>query len=154
MRRYNEKVIECKSRYSCKITDIKNSECNSNINGKFTTFYEDIKWCNNEEVISLPVDKLKQYMIFVHYKDNLIPGVSIKEDNAKTIIPLNVSNGIILQVIDEDGYVYSSGVLYIVLIRFMEYLKKWKSKPDVISIIKIKERKILLNVMGIIPARF
>ena len=79
----SEKVIECKSRYSFKIMDIKNDECNSNINGKFTTYYEDIKWCNNEEVISLPVDKLKQYMIFVHYKDNLISGINIKEDDGK-----------------------------------------------------------------------
>jgi len=105
----DEKIIECKNSYSCKRKDIKKVACDPSLNGSFTTFYGDIKWCNNDNEVSLPVDKGKQYNLFVNYENNLIPGLDIKyEKSNDTIVLLNISNDSVLQIIDEDGYSYSS----------------------------------------------
>ena len=108
----NEKIIACQSSYSCTKKDIKNVKCSSEINGEFTTFYNDIKWCDNANEISIPVDKGKEYTIYVKCINELIPGVTIKENSEELVIPLNVSNDSILQITDGDGYSYSNNKLY------------------------------------------
>jgi len=108
----NEKIIECKSAYSCKRKKINKNKCSTSINGEFTTFYEHIKWCSNENEISIP-DGESQFMLYINYEKNLIPGLDMKEGGKETtIIPLTVFSYGIFQEINEDGYSYSNGNLY------------------------------------------
>ena len=108
----NEKIIECKSNSFCERKGIENTKCSSQLNGKFTSFYEDIKWCNNNNEISIPINKKKEYTIFVKYVNELIPGLIIKEKNDKLFISLYISNDSILQNTDEDGYIYINDKLF------------------------------------------
>jgi len=126
----NEKIIACKSRYSCEKRPIRDKQCSVYLNGEFTTFYENIKWCNGRNEISLPVDKNKNYNIYIqNNSDNLIPGLNIKENKNKAIFKLNVSSESILQITDEEGYSYDNSKLYFCNDKYYGKCEKVEIKP-------------------------
>ncbi|ORX76366.1 scaffoldin [Anaeromyces robustus] len=100
------KVIQCSNSMSCSYVEIKDTQCLSSINGKFTEGYDDIKWCNGDTPISLD----KNIELVVKISDNFIPGVLIPENKSdETYAILEVDSGnesISLVQKYIDGYFY------------------------------------------------
>jgi hypothetical protein len=102
-----KKIIKCTSESSCSLIDVSVDEC-SLANGKFSTYYGDIVWCNGEEIVSIRDTSQQTYVVAAitdFDKDIVLPDGYVASDTY-VILKKASGNGLSLAQVNTNGYYY------------------------------------------------